>query len=158
MPFSIDDGSSRSHEEHEERFVHKALRDHRVSSGLREKPSWTSSPEPQPLSVVAPLLNLDAPVAVLDVPLRRCRDALLERVRRRPPELAADSGRVDGVPPIVPGPIGHERFQIAIAPAAERGIAARWRERLEHVADAIDDLEIGPLVAAADIILFAHSP
>ena len=43
------------------------------------------------------------------------REAGLERVARRPAELAADLRRVDRVAAVVAGPIGHERLQRAVA-------------------------------------------
>ena len=72
----------------------------------------------------------------------------VERVARRPSELAADLRRVDRVAPIVARAIGHERLQ--------SGMRRILRPQLvERVADPIDDLEVGALVAAADIVLSA---
>src|SRR5471032_1689686 len=62
-------------------------------------------------AVVAAGLDLLAPVAVLDVPARGGGDAVLERVARRPSELAPDLARVDRVAAVVTGTIGHERLQ-----------------------------------------------
>src|SRR5262250_443957 len=88
--------------------------------------SWqVQSSQPEPLPIVAPRLHVFAPLEVLEVPLRGLREAVLERVARRPPELTADLRRVDRVPSIVSGPIGHEGFQLAVAPAAERRVQTR---------------------------------
>src|SRR5438034_163127 len=86
-------------------------------------------------AVVAALLHLLAPVAMFDVPLRSRREALFERVARRPSELAADFRRVDRVPAIMARPIGHERLQLAIAGHPERGIRSSGSEDLDRVAD-----------------------
>src|SRR5262252_1666023 len=112
-----------------------------------------------PFSVaMATGLHPFAPAAVLEVPLRGACKAVLERVPRRPPELATDLRRVDRVATIVSGTVRHEGFQVAVAAAAERRVHARRSQLLEDIADPIDDLQIGPLVAAADIILFARTP
>src|SRR5262245_6271729 len=112
----------------------------------------------EPVSVVAARLYLLAPVAVLEIPLRGACKAVLERVSRRPPELATDLRRVDRVAPIVSRAVGHEGFQIAIPAAVECRVRARRSQLLEDVACPIDNLQIGPLVAVADIILFARTP
>ena len=76
-------------------------------------------------AVVAAGLHLVAPVAMLQVPLRRSREAVLERVTRLPAELAADLRRVDRVSPIVARAIGHERLQLAVAAAGQRRVGRR---------------------------------
>src|SRR6476659_954238 len=75
-----------------------------------------------------------------------------------PFELAPDLARIDGVAAIVAGPVRHERLQIPVArTAVKRGVGRGRSEDLERVADAIDDFEVGPLVAAADVVFLAHS-
>src|ERR671930_2489460 len=76
--------------------------------------SWRSrSSETKPLSVVPSGLHPLAPVAMLEIPAHGVAQAALERVARRPSELAPNLRRVDRVPAIVAGAIGHERLQPA---------------------------------------------
>src|SRR5437868_7995042 len=63
----------------------------------------TASSESQPLPIVAAGLYLLAPVAMVEVPPRRLRETIFERVARQPSELPADPGRVDRVAAIVSG-------------------------------------------------------
>src|SRR5579862_9430487 len=86
---------------------------------------------------------------MLEIPLHGAAQPVLEAVARRPSELAADLRGVDRVASIVAGPIGHERLE------PMRAVVA-GTELVHEIADAIDDLHVGPLVPAADIILFAH--
>src|SRR5437016_2612881 len=67
----------------------------------------------QALPIILFLLNLLAPVAVVEIPLHGLPKAGLEGVARRPPELGANLRRVDRVAPVVARPIRHERFQVA---------------------------------------------
>src|SRR4030095_11689700 len=105
MPFRLD--IRVSHENTKARNPDGLFRDFVLSSPI-------PSAEAQALPLVASGLHLLAPVAVLEVPARGRRDPGLERVARRPPELAADPGRVDRVAPIVSGPVRHERLQAAV--------------------------------------------
>src|ERR1700757_2794489 len=84
-----------------------------VSSWSQQRQS-SCAIQTQSCTVVAAGLHLFAPVAMLHVPARRRGEAVLERVARRPPELAADLRRVDRVAPVVTGTVGDERFQIAV--------------------------------------------
>ena len=82
---------------------------------------------------------------------------------RLPSELAADFRRVDRVPAIVPWPIAHERLEPAIAwrrprRALQGGVGRGRTNALDRVTEPVDDLEVGPLVAAADIVFFARTP
>src|SRR5947209_18891225 len=86
---------------------------------------------------------------MLEVPAHGLSQAALERVARRPSELAANLRRVDRVPAIVAGTIGHERLQ----PAAAFSLGLQL---VDDIADAIDEVEVRSFVAAADIILLAH--
>src|SRR6476620_3199118 len=81
--------------------------------------SRIASAQSQSLSVVAAGLHLVTPVAVVEVPRRGLREAVLETMARRPAELAADLRRVDRVSAIVAGPVGHEGLQLVIAAADE---------------------------------------
>ena len=99
---------------------------------------WHRRLEPEPLAVVAARLDVLAPVAVLEVPAHGRAQAVLERVARRPAELAADLRRVDRVAAIVAGPIGHERLELAIARrrrapgSTPPGAAPRARRRCDR--------------------------
>ena len=77
----------------------------------------------------------------------------------RPAELAANLASVDRVSAIVARPVRHECLQVAIArPPFQRRVGSGRPQRLERVADAIDDLHVGPFVAAADIVALARAP
>src|SRR5579871_1976537 len=114
-------------------------------------PRWRSwSSQAQTLPVIAASLYAIAPVAMLQVPPNGLPQTALERVPRRPPQLPADLARVDRVSPVVTGTIRDERLQPA---------AAVWgRAHLVHeIADAVHNLEVRALVAAADIVLLART-
>jgi hypothetical protein len=75
-------------------------------------PSWLiRSPQAQSFAVVPARLNLLAPGTVFDVPTHRVAQAVLERMPRRPPQLATDLAGIDRVAPIVSGAIGDERLE-----------------------------------------------
>src|SRR4051812_18904274 len=109
--------------------------------------SWSplSIPEAEALAIVATGLYRLAPPAVVEVPADGRADAFLEPVPRRPLELAADFRRVDGVAAIVPGPVRYERLEVAVVrPAGQRGVGVSGPQRLQLVADAVDDFNVGP--------------
>src|SRR5258708_5927750 len=102
-----------------------------------------SKPHAQTFTIIRAPLHGVTPVAVLEIPLHRFPQAVFDGVTGGPSKLAANFRRVDGVAAIVPRAIGDEGLQRPPAFAA--------RPRLvDDVADAVDDLEIRPLVAAAD--------
>src|SRR5256885_1821431 len=86
---------------------------------------------------------------MLEIPLHRFAQAVFECVRRCPSELAADLRRVDRVAAIVAGAIGDELLQPS--PALGAG-----PQRIDRVADAIDNLQVRSLVAAADVVLLSE--
>src|ERR1700730_15533175 len=107
--------------------------------------------ESQSLAIVAAGLDGVAPVTVRDIPFDGLAQAAIEGARRCPAELSPDLRRVNRVSPVVAGSIGHEGL--------ERAIRHPRRLRLvERLADAVDNLEIGALVPAADIVLPARLP
>src|SRR5712692_1138721 len=121
---------------------------------------FISALQAETLAIVLPRLHLLAPAPMIEVPLHCREQSVVEAVPRLPSELAADFRRVDGVPAIVPWPIAHERLECPIAWRPPRrglqGRVGRGRTNaLDRVTEPIDDREIGPLVAAADIVLFA---
>src|SRR2546422_7577322 len=151
MPFSTVTESNRQKRNHEDTKTRRRkndslLRDF-VSSWPKASGSPLSFPQTEPAAIVATRLHLLAPVAMLEVPAHGLSQAALERVARRPSELAANLRRVDRVPAIVAGTIGHERLQ----PAAAFSLGLQL---VDDIADAIDDVEVRSFVAAADIILF----
>src|SRR5690348_4950788 len=109
-------------------------------SAQEDLPRGALPPEAQPLPVVPSCLQGFAPVPVLQIPLHCLAQAVLEVARGRPTELAADLGRVDRIPPIVPRPIGDEGLEGPVG-------RPRRLELVENIAHAIDDLEVRPLVA-----------
>src|SRR3546814_20022175 len=68
-------------------------------------------------------------------------------------QLALDLRRVDRVAPVVPRPVGDEANQIAPRPPARRRHAL-----VEQVADRLDHLKVGALLAPAAIVALAHGP
>src|SRR5689334_14662927 len=98
------------------------------------------------LAIVTASLNLLAPAAVIDIPADRLAQSGFERVSRPPRELACDLRRVDRVAPIVARTIRHERLE----PAARTGGRLQV---VDDVANRVDDLEVRPFVAAADVVL-----
>src|SRR5262249_11413120 len=155
IPFSMTPGQRRSEMQprrHEDtKKKNNSLFDAFVSSWPKRSRSTPLVPQPQSAAIVPPRLHLLAPVAMFEVPEDSVAESALERMTRRPSELAANLGGVDRVAPIVARTIRHERLQ---APAA---FLLRLH-LVEEVADAIDDLDVVPFVAAADIILFARPP
>jgi hypothetical protein len=62
----------------------------------------------------------------------------------------------------VAGAVGHEGLEVAVgvdaAGAQRRVLAPPARSLLEGVADRVDDLEVGALAAAAEVVLLAGPP
>src|SRR5213592_160274 len=104
--------------------------------------------EPETFAAVASRLNSLTPVAVFDVPPHSVTKPFLERVRRRPVQLAADLCRVDGIPSIVARPVWHERLQPVMA-------LCRWSELVERIAHEIDHVDVGAFAATADVVFLA---
>src|SRR5204863_3677175 len=103
------------------------------------------------LPIVPPGLHLLAPVAVIEVPADSIAQSGFECVARGPSQLLPDLRGVDRIAPIVARTIGNEGFQRATT-------LSRWTQLVDGVANPVHDLEVGPFVAAADIILFADAP
>src|SRR5439155_18808316 len=77
------------------------------------------------------------PPAVRPVPFDRCGERRLERPARMPPERA-HLRRVDGLAPVVSGPVGHVRDERLRLPTQPQ--------------DAAGQLEVRELVAGADVV------
>ena len=83
------------------------------------------------------------PVAVLEVPLDRLLDAVLELRLRLPAELRVDLRRVDGVTAVMALAVGDvldEAFGLA-----------------ELFEDSLDDVDVGTLIVAADVVDLADA-
>src|SRR6267143_4312810 len=151
MPFST---ATRRHHEHMQTRKHEH---DRVSWCPALVVSWRKAlgspltlPQAESFPLVAPCLNLLAPVQVVEIPADGLAQAGFERVTRRPSQLAANLRRVDRVPAVVTWTIRHERLQAA----GRRGLRPQLVEDRTH---AIDDVEIRALVAAAHIVFLARA-
>src|SRR5258708_464092 len=103
--------------------------------------------DPQTLASVPPRPDRLPPPPVLEVPRNRFTQPTLKRLARLPAQLAPDFGSVHGITPVVARPVGDEGDQLLMRPMR------RCRQHLvEQCANRSDDLEIGPLGIAADII------
>src|SRR5262245_8000449 len=91
------------------------------------------------------------------IPLDSGPKASLERMPRLPSQFPANLRGIDGVPAIVTRSIGDERLQRVVRVAIQRRIRTGRVQLLEDVTQPLDNLEVGPLVATADIVLFAGS-
>lgn len=83
------------------------------------------------------------PVAVLEVPLDRLLDAVLEFRLRLPAELRVDLRRVDGVAAVVALAVGDVLDEVF-------GLA-------ELLEDGLDDVDVGALIVAADVVDLADA-
>src|SRR6185437_17010773 len=98
----------------------------------------------QPLAVFA-ALHLGDPVAMLHVPAHGPLEPGIERLARRPAEIAPDPRRIDRVAPVVAGPVRHV--------CDERAVAAVARPRLlECIAEGMDHVDVAALGVAADVV------
>src|SRR5947207_7449101 len=95
------------------------------------------------LVVLAELARLDRlpPGAVVAVPVDRALHALVEADPRRPAE-AAHARRVEGITPVVPGPVVDAPQQRPVGPG--------------QLEDRLRDLDVLALVAAADVVGLAR--
>src|SRR6266849_6776138 len=114
---------------------------------------FISALQAETLAIVSSRLHLLAPVPVIEVPLHGREQSVIEAVLRLPSELAADFRRVDRVPSIVSWPIAHKRLETPIAwhrsrRALQGGVGRGRTNALDRVTEPIDDLKVGPLVAA----------
>lgn len=83
------------------------------------------------------------PVTVLEVPLDRLLDAVLEFRLRLPAELCVDLRRVDGVAAVVALAVGDVLDEVF-------GLA-------ELLEDGLDDVDVGALIVAADVVDLADA-
>src|SRR5207244_1665663 len=110
------------------------------------------------LAAVAAGLDLGAPRRIVEIPAHRGRHAGGEVVARHPAELARDTGGVDGVTAVVTRAVGDEGLEGGVGRDSARPQRRILRSRprfFEQAAESVDDLEIGALAVAAEIVLFA---
>src|SRR5258707_508583 len=90
--------------------------------------------QPDPLRLVAAVEDRLPPRAVVDIPAHGLAQPALERLRGAPAELALDLGWIDGIAPIMPGPVGHEGDE-PLARAGRRGrdLVEQRADRLHHL-------------------------
>ena len=110
-------------------------------------PTFIALSVPEASPRVARGRDLVAPGAILQVPSDGLGEARFERLQGLPAELALQLGAVDRVAAVVAGPVGHVGDLCGVAFT----VGARCL-RVEQRADAPDDVEVGPLVDAADIV------
>src|SRR5579871_926883 len=90
------------------------------------------------------------PFLIFEIPSDRLAQTALEGLRRLPAQLVCDLACIDGIAPVVSGPVLHERDLLAIGLA----VAARLAF-VKEIAEAMQHLEVCPLVRGADIVCFA---
>ena len=69
----------------------------------------------------------------MHIPGHRGGEALLKAVAGLPAQLVGDAGGVDGVAPVVAGPIRHGRDQLAVGPAGGQQLVEGGADRLHHL-------------------------
>ena len=92
------------------------------------------------------------PPVVGEVPVDGGFETALKSVGGAPAELGFDLGGVNGVAPVVAGAVGDEADELAVvSPPCPRP------PTIEDGADRLDDLKVGALGAAADVVALAHN-
>ena len=117
----------------------QGLSDARLAGRPSRAPS--SSPPVHALVVVpvSPFADVLPPGAVLEIPLHRGAQRVVEGMRRLPAQLAPDLRAVHGVAPVVAGAV------LDVAGSAIPGLPSELEDRLH-------DLEVRHVVAAADVV------
>ena len=90
------------------------------------------------------------PVLVVEVPADGLLDALLELERRLPAQLALQLGGIDGVAHVVAGAVRDIGDQIHV------GALGTAQHPVHRVDQHLDDVDVLPLVEAADVVGVAH--
>src|SRR5262249_53891030 len=118
-------------------------------------PGRTTRVEPESLPAVLADQDRLTPVAVLEIPGDRGAQTLRKSVRGTPAELRLEACGIDGVATVVARPVGNEGPKVRVARdtlPGQRRVADRGQDRLEHLTEAIDDLEIGPLLSGSNVV------
>src|SRR5690606_39937767 len=92
------------------------------------------------------------PRLVAQVPVDGVGNALLEAVCGRPAKLGLELGRIYRIAAVVPGAV----LDVGDLRAARLAVLAR-STRVEQRADGIDDLDVGTLGVAADVVGLADA-
>src|SRR4051812_11211176 len=96
---------------------------------------------------------------MLEVPSHGFAKTSVTVVPRSPAKFLTDFGGIDGVATVVPWPIRHELLQRAVPRTpAEPRIRSGWTQFLERVANGVHNLQVGPLITAAHVVLLARAP
>ena len=90
------------------------------------------------------------PRLIIQIPVDGFADALFKFVRGRPAQLALNLRGVNGITPVMAGPVLDEGNQLARM-AAELG-----RQFVNDVANQFHDAEVRPFVVAADVVGLAE--
>src|SRR6185437_12348741 len=106
--------------------------------------------EAQPLACVA-LAKRPPPPVVIEIPSDGFLDARVEIFKGPPAELGFELGRVDCIADVMPRAVGDELDQLTAR-------AVRWRQLVENGANAPDNIDIAPFVAAADVVGLSNAP
>src|SRR5690242_5659005 len=97
---------------------------------------------------------------MLEVPADGLVESAVECAPRRPSELAPGLGGVDRVTPVVPAAVFDVRLQLGVSPApraAHRVVAGCRMKGLECRADPVNEIEVGDLVPAAQVVPLADT-
>src|SRR5262245_9007722 len=115
--------------------------------------------QPESLALVLSSQRDLTPLAIVEIPPSCLRQSSFKIVLRLPPEIRANLRRVDRVAAVVTGAVGHEGFQLGIALLSlslQSDVVGGGEDRFDLRAESINDLQICPLVAAADVVLLAR--
>src|SRR6266702_4330693 len=112
-----------------------------------------SPPHPVLFFVVLPISaagHVRHPLPVGEVPVDGLVDPLLEGVGGLPSQVPLDLGGVDGVAAVMPRPVLDESEQSAVlAPVP-------FQLPVHQIADLVDDVDVLPLIVAADVVDLAE--
>ena len=92
------------------------------------------------------------PGGVVEIPGDGFAQAGFEAFGRVPAQFAFELAGVDGVAPVVARAVGDEADKLRV-----RGVGRLWAHFIEQRADGRHDVEIRPLVPAADVVRFART-
>ena len=75
---------------------------------VKQRTPLAAGLQPESLTIVKAGRHAAAPVPMFNVPLDGCAKAVLELMARGPSELLPDAGRVEGITPVMAGPVWNE--------------------------------------------------
>ena len=109
------------------------------------------STDPDAFCLIAAVENRLPPATLVQIPFHGLLDPGLEGLGGPPAELGLDLGGVDRVAAVVAGPVGDERDQTL----ARRQIGGVML--IQEAADRFHHVQVGALVAAADVVGLADA-